>query len=122
MLLKGSEDWASILLNEKTQIIIEDKPSQKFVMGDDQISGVFGENDFWRCANENIATSRWSGTAAFELYVKEMNITAEESGNSGELIGGHGIGINYCLQIRLSDHFCYGILREVAFISDRTVR
>ncbi len=122
MLLKGSEDWASILLNEKTQIIIEDKPSQKFVMGDDQISGVFGENDFWRCANENIATSRWSGTAAFELYVKEMNITAEESGNSGELIGGNGIGINYLSADQIIPiTFDNGILREVAFISDRNV-
>ena len=42
MLLKGSEDWASILLNEKTRIVIEDEKSQEFVMGKDEISGVFG--------------------------------------------------------------------------------
>lgn len=122
MLLKGSEDWASILLNEKTQIVIEDEPSQRFVMGDDQISGVFGENDFWRCANENIATSRWSGTAAFEVYVKEMQVTTEEAGISGRLIGGSGIGINYLSADQIIPiTFDNGILREVAFVSDRNI-
>jgi A118 family predicted phage portal protein len=117
MLLKGSEDWASILLNEKTQIIIEDEPSQRFVMGDDQISGVFGENDFWRCANENIATSRWSGTAAFEVFVRDMVVTEAD----GRLISGDGIGINYLSADQIIPvTYDNGIAREVAFISDLT--
>ena len=91
MLLKGSEDWASILLNEKTRIVIDDDASNEFVMGKDEISGVFGENDFWRNANELVTTSRWSGTGAFEVYVRKMKIT-EKSEN---LVDGASIGINY---------------------------
>ena len=116
MLLKGSEDWASILMNEKTNIFIDDEASQKFVMGDDIISGVFGDNDFWRCANELVATSRWSGTGAFEVYVKDMDI----SDSSNKLVSGSGIGINYLaadqiIPISWDNTIC----RECAFASER---
>ena len=116
MLLKGAEDWASILLNEKTRITIDHKKSQKFVMGDDEISGVFGENDFWRCANELVATSRWSGTGALEVYVRQMDVTEKE----GKLINGKGIGINYLAADQIIPiTYDNGILREAAFVSNR---
>ena len=35
MAKKVCEDWASILLNEKTQIVIDDKTSSEFVQGED---------------------------------------------------------------------------------------
>lgn len=116
MLLKGAEDWASILMNEKTRIIIGDENSSKFVMGDDEISGVFGENDFWRCANELVATSRWSGTGAFEVYIKRMVVDDENN----HLIKGSGIGINYLAADQIIPiSYDNGILREAAFISER---
>ena len=49
------EDWASILLNEKTQLKIEDAASSAFIQGDKDaqgIGGVLGYNNFWSEANE----------------------------------------------------------------------
>ena len=118
MLLKGAEDWASILLNEKTRITIDHKKSQLFVMGEDEISGVFGENDFWRCANELVATSRWSGTAACEVYVHHMDGTEKE----GNLVSGKKIGINYLAADQIIPiTYENGILKEAAFVSNRFV-
>ena len=118
MLLKGSEDWASILLNEKTEVVIDDEPSQRFVMGDDVISGVFGDNDFWRCANELVATSRWSGTGAFEIYVKDMDI----SDSSNDLVSGSKIGINFLAADQIIPiSWDNTIARECAFVSERVL-
>ena len=123
MLLKGAEDWASILLNEKTRIAINHKKSQIFVMGDDEISGVFGDNDFWRNANELVATSRWSGTGAFEVYIKNnIKIDDETREDNGKLVGGDKIGINYLAADQIIPITCEnGILREAAFVSSRYV-
>ena len=123
MLLKGSEDWASILLNEKTRIVIEDEQSNAFVMGKDEISGVFGDNDFWRNANELVATSRWSGTGAFEVYVRKMVMNDDnESENYGNLINGTSIGINFLSAEQIIPiSYENAILREAAFVSERQV-
>ena len=116
MLLKASEDWASILLNEKTRIVIGDKKSSEFVMGEDEISGVFGDNEFWRNANELVATSRWSGTGAFEVYVRKMEVTE----NGDKLVGGNGIGINFLSAEQIIPiSYDNSVMREAAFISER---
>ena len=117
MLLKASEDWASILLNEKTRIVIDDEKSSEFVMGKDEISGVFGDNDIWRNANELVATSRWSGTGAFEIYVRKMNVD-----DNGELVGGIKIGINYLSAEQIIPiSYDNSIMREAAFVSERQI-
>lgn len=124
MLLKGSEDWASILLNEKTRIVIEDERSNEFVMGRDEISGVFGDNDFWRNANELVATSRWSGTGAFEVYVRKMRMNDDENDpdNYGRLLGGASIGINYLGADQIIPiSYENSILKEAAFVSSRQI-
>ena len=118
MLLKGAEDWASILMNEKTEIVIDDEKSRNFVMGEDEISGVLGDNDFWRCANELVATAMWSGTGAFEIYVKNMDI----SDSSNELVSGSGIGINYLSADQIIPiSWDNTIAREIAFVSERVI-
>ena len=118
MLQRAANDWASILLNEKTQIIVEDKPSELWLMGDDEISGVFGENSFWRCANELVSTSRWAGTAAFELFVRGSEVT-EQSGN---LVGGSGVGVNFlCADQIVPISHENGIMKEAAFVSDKLI-
>ncbi|MBP5782738.1 MAG: phage portal protein [Bacteroidales bacterium] len=118
MLLKGSEDWASILLNEKTRIVIEDAASNEFVMGKDEISGVFGDNDFWRNANELVATSRWSGTGAFEVYVRKMNVAEK----SARLVSGKGVGINFLSAEQIIPiSYDNAVLHEAAFVSERMI-
>lgn len=119
MLQRASNDWASILLNEKTQIVIEDKASELWLMGDDEISGVFGENDFWRCANELVSTSRWAGTGAFELFVRGSEITEQ----TGRLVGGSGVGVNFlCADQIIPISHENGILKDAAFVSDKVIR
>ena len=62
MAKKVCEDWASILLNEKTQIVIDDEASTEFVQGLDGTGGVFAQNDFWVRANALIEKAFYSGT------------------------------------------------------------
>ena len=123
MLQRAANDWASILLSEKTRIIVEDKPSEIWLMGDsdnddDEVGGVFGENSFWRCANELVSTSRWAGTAAFELFVRGSEIT-EKTGN---LVNGSGVGVNFlCADQIVPISHENGILKEAAFVSDKLI-
>lgn len=61
-----SEDWASFLLNEKTYINLDDKPTQKYLVGDDleQESGMLGESGFWVKANKLVERAYALGTCA----------------------------------------------------------
>jgi len=119
MLKRGSEDWASFLLNEKTRIELDNKPSEVWLQGEDGKGGILAENAFRRNANELITTSRWSGTAAFEVYVENMAITEDDN---RRLLKGDRIGINFLAadQIVPISHR-NGILKEVAFASSRKV-
>jgi A118 family predicted phage portal protein len=79
-----SEDWASLLLNDKTYIIVDDQTdmnteagntnlvggeSQRFLSGDEneQSGGVLGISKFWKIGNRTIEKSYSLGTAAFVL-------------------------------------------------------
>ena len=52
MAKKICEDWASILINDKTYIKLDDKSSERFIIGDTENGGVFGSNNFWDQAND----------------------------------------------------------------------
>lgn len=75
---KVCEDWASLLLNEKTEIVVEDKASDKFLQGDNQIGGVFGVNHFWTKANELVEKAFYSGTGAIVSKLTGMVINGDE--------------------------------------------
>ena len=47
MAKKVCEDWASILINDKTFVKVDDEYSEKFIVGDTDNGGVFGSNNFW---------------------------------------------------------------------------
>lgn len=72
MAKKVCEDWAAILLNEKTQVVIDDKASSDFALGDDGTGGIFGLNDFWKKANALIEKAFYSGTGAIVLRLDGM--------------------------------------------------
>lgn len=86
MAKKVSEDWANLLLNDKTTVIIDEtvdvgadgkddsknnviNESQKFVTGDEieQNGGVFGLSKFWKNGNKTVEKEYALGTAAFIL-------------------------------------------------------
>lgn len=125
MLLKGAEDWASILLNERTRIAVDNDAAALWLMGANETGGVFGACDFWRNANELITTSRWAGTAAFEVYVRRMEVAIPETGEAGDadrLTGGEGVGVNFLSAEQiLPISYDNGVLREAAFLSDHVV-
>ncbi|MFV0517239.1 MAG: hypothetical protein ACK5MV_07575 [Aminipila sp.] len=76
MAKKISEDWASILLNEKTIVSINDEQSSNFVNGDGKDNeGVLYENNFWLKANELVEKSFAMGTGAFVLRLVGMKVT-----------------------------------------------
>lgn len=47
MAKKVCEDWASILINDKTFVKVDDEYSEKFIVGDTDNGGVFGSNKLY---------------------------------------------------------------------------
>ena len=78
MAKKICEDWASILLNEKTQIVIDDKDSSEFLQGEDGTGGVLGDNDFWHLGNALVEKAFYSGTGAFVVKLDGMRLTGNQ--------------------------------------------
>lgn len=80
MAKKVCEDWASILLNEKTQIIVDDEASKTFLLGADDEAGeggVLGSNNFWSEGNALIEKAFYSGTGAIVLRFEGMVVLGE---------------------------------------------
>lgn len=77
MAKKVCEDWASILLNEKTEIVLDDEASSEFLQGKDWLGGVFAENDFWMQGNALVEKAFYSGTGAFVLKLSGMVLQGE---------------------------------------------
>ena len=70
---KVCEDWASILLNEKTEItVVNDETGETFLHGDGVAPGVFDQNDFWKLGNALVEKTFYSGTGAFILKLDGM--------------------------------------------------
>ena len=68
MAKKVCEDWANMLLNEETMVVLENKEAQKFV------DGVFERNDFF-ADNRNYAKIV---ELDIELYTNEKDFASEE--------------------------------------------
>lgn len=68
MAKKVCEDWASILLNEKTNVVIDDDASATL------IEGVFAETDFWNKVNQLGEKAFAFGTGAVLIRVEGMNV------------------------------------------------
>lgn len=71
---KICEDWASLLLNEKTGIVVSDDATQAWLMGENQISGILGALNFWPRANGLVELAFRSGTGAFVLNFDGLKI------------------------------------------------
>jgi hypothetical protein len=87
---KVCEDWASILLNEKTEIVISDGSEKKdadgkpvagvssvFVEGKDGTGGVLGEIKFWSRGNELVEKAFAMGAGAFVVKLTGMQVQGE---------------------------------------------
>lgn len=120
MAKKICEDWASVLLNEKTEIVVDDKGSSEFLQGEDGYGGVFGHISFWEEANALVEKAFYSGTGAFVLKLDGLAVSddgiVEKSPEAA-------------IRMEYLPAFCviplsrrYGQITEAAFVSESTVR
>ena len=118
MAKKVCEDWAAALLNEKTEIFIDDVPSYSFIQGDDGFGGVFQDISFWAEANALVEKAFYSGTGAFVLKLDGLTVS-----DDGAVDKSPGAALRmeylpaYCI-IPLSQR--YGRITEAAFVSEST--
>lgn len=120
MAKKVCEDWASILINDKTFVKVDDDYSQRFIVGDSDNGGVFGSNNFWECANDLMERMMWSGTAAIIIRLKNVRTAAD-----GSLLRSPDarIDLNYLdagavIPLTVDN----GTITEAAFCSELTVK
>ena len=76
------EDWANLLLNDKTTFQIGDAKSAAYLLGSDeqQTGGLLRQLHFWENANKLVEQAYWSGTGAFVLSVE--GLTVDAAGNA----------------------------------------
>lgn len=88
---KVCEDWASILLNDKTTVTVDDTTSSLFLQGTEEehgTGGIFGANAFWRRGNELVEKAFASGTGAVVLRVRGLKLSGESIvSDSGAKLG-----------------------------------
>lgn len=71
------EDWAALLLNEKTTLTVEHAGSELFLQGEDGLGGVLGYNNFWTEANELVEKAFALGTGAFVARADGAKVDAQ---------------------------------------------
>lgn len=72
---KVCEDWASILLNSKTKVIIANKNTNDFIQGEKETDGVLGKNSFWVQANRLVERTFATGTGAVTIHINNVLIS-----------------------------------------------
>lgn len=66
------EDLASLVCNENMIISIEDSKEKEFILGNDEMSGVLGDNDFFNQFNKCYELSCGLGTGAMEIVLENL--------------------------------------------------
>lgn len=73
------EDWANLLLNDKTTFQIGDEATAAYLLGEDeqQTGGLLRQLHFWENANRLVEKAYWSGTGAFVLSVEGVSVAQD---------------------------------------------
>lgn len=111
------EDWANLLLNDKTTFQIGDEATAAYLLGDNeqQTGGLLRQLHFWENANRLVENAYWSGTGAFVLSVEGLR---ETGGRLAAAPAAH-LRLDYdpascILPIRVER----GVVQEAAFVSE----
>lgn len=72
MAKKICEDWASLLINDKTSIKIDDEYTSRWLQGENQYGGILGDCNFWEQAYDLMVRMMYSGTAAIVARVNAI--------------------------------------------------
>lgn len=117
---KGCEDWANLLLNDRTTLQIGDKKTETYLMGDSeqQTGGLLRELNFWPNANKLVEQAFWSGTGAFVLSLENFKMDT-----NGDVLPGENenakLALDYdpasgILPLRVER----GVVKDAAFVSE----
>lgn len=115
-----SEDWAALLLNEKTSLAVEHKGSNDFLQGKDGMGGVLGYNDFWSKGNALIEKAFALGAGAFIVRADGAKVS-----DNGAIVSDKDckVGIEYIDALGIIPlSIKNGRIIEVAFVSEFTKR
>lgn len=77
MIKRACEDWATLLLNEKTTVTVADAAASHWLCGDteaQQTGGELGRLGFWQNANALVELAMRSGTGAFVLGAENLRV------------------------------------------------
>lgn len=119
MAKKVCEDWASLLINDKTEISVSDVHSSEWLQGKEQTSGVLGANNFWEQANDLMERMMYSGTAAIVIGLRNARYS-----ESGKLLADPNtrIDLDYISAENIVPLSCdNGVITEAAFCSEISV-
>lgn len=114
------EDWAALLLNEKTTLALEHNNSSIFLQGEDGTGGVFGANNFWEEGNKLVEKAFAVGTGAFVARAENAKVT-----DTGAVIADQEckVGIEYVDALSIIPLSVYkSQVVECAFVSTFTRR
>lgn len=120
---KVCEDWASLLLNEKTKIIIDDNAANRFFQGEPEaqgLGGIAGSLNFWDEANSLIEKAFYSGTGAFVLKVDGLLLNSDGTVRKSPDAKLHMDFLPAGAIVPITVE--YGAITEVAFVSVKRSR
>lgn len=117
---RACEDWASLLLNDKTTVTVEDASSAKWLLGEDdqQTGGELGRMEFWPNANALVELAFRSGTGAFVMGIEGLTV---QNGQAVASPGAHLVLDYLPAECILPITIRHGKILEVAFASEVTV-
>lgn len=111
------EDWANLLLNDRTTFQITDAATARYLLGDDeqQVGGLLRDLHFWTNANALVEKAFWSGTGSFVLSVENMTVVNGKAVPSPDV----RLRLDYdpapcILPLRVER----GVVTEAAFVSE----
>lgn len=77
MAKKVAEDWANLLMNEKTKITLGHKHSSDILQGEDGNSGILGENDFRTNINRLVEQMFALGSGAAVCFLENADVDSD---------------------------------------------
>lgn len=115
---RACEDWANLLLNDKTTFQIADAKTSAYLLGsnEQQTGGLLRQLHFWENANQLVEKAYWSGTGAFVMSVEGVKGTPDgilHPDPAGRIVLDYDPA-SCILPIRVER----GVVQEAAFVSE----
>ena len=120
MAKRACEDFSSLITNENISINIGDSKEKDYLLGNNEMTGVLGQNDFWSELAKTFELTCALGTAAFEIVATglvEMGQSIVHSQYTNLKIIGHN-----AFEIVPLSWDNNGAIKECMFIDEYTIK